>query len=644
VGTVSGRADLAPGRAPLLLALVCASLGLGAWAAFDVGFVLVSVTPKAPFSLVLFSLLLATAAAVPLGMAAWAATFGRAALAARASFVVAFTLGGGLVLGTLVNRFWLPGLYHPVSLLADLLVLGASFAAAALLARALRPPLKLSPPTLLLLAVWAVPFAIAAIDSGKREAWRERAVAPSVGAAGERAAGSSKKNVLMIVADSLRADALEEAIEDGSAPALAEIARGGTSFSKAYSQSSWTKPSVATLLTGQYPHTHGAEGRNDALPEQMQTLAEVLSEAGYRTAVFSANPWVSPTFGFGQGVADFVESEPGGDPSRLLAFVRVVQAAERFVGAPLARPVALLRRHLGLLAPHRTNCERDEELVSVGLSWLRAQPGTPFFAYFHLMSTHLPYEPHPRAPKVDRTRQLAAQRDRSVLAPQEQVFVRDDYRGTVRSVDRTIGRLMNTLRDLGLYDRTLVVVTADHGDEIYEHARLGHGKTLYPEVVRVPLLVSLPGVVPAAGIIDRPASGVDVLPTVLGLLELGAPPDGPGRALAFDGAAGAADGGERVYMLLRREGGLSVASVVDGGFQYIESESPGAAGQVVRELYDLSRDPEAVRNIWNEQSIVARRMEEELRSLRAAAKRQGKRDARIDDQTRERLRSLGYAD
>lgn len=641
---MSGRGDLASGRAHILPALVCALVGIGVWAAFDVGFVLVSVTPKAPFSLVLFSLLLAAAIALPLGMAAWAVTLRKAALAPRASFVVTFTLGGAVALGTLMNRFWLPGAYHPLSLVADLLVLAALFGAALLLARALGPPLKLSRPVLLALAVWAVAFAIAAIGSGKREAWRERAVAPSQGTAGKSAGESSQKNVLMIVVDSLRADALEEALEDGSAPALAEIARGGTIFSKAYSQSSWTKPSVATLLTGQYPHAHGAEGRNDALPEQLQTLAEVLSQVGYRTAVFSANPWVSPTFGFGQGVADFMESEPGGDPSRLLAFVRVVQAAERFAGVPLARPVAVLRRRLGLLSPHRTNCERDEELVSVGLSWLRSQPDTPFFAYFHLMSTHLPYEPHPRAPKVERTRQLAAQRDRSVLTPREQVLVREDYRGTVRLVDRTIERLVNTLRDLGLHDRTLVVVTADHGDEMYEHASLGHGKTLYPEVVRVPLLVSLPGVVPAARIIDRPASGVDVVPTVLGLLQIGVRPGGPGRALIFDGAAHAAHGPERVYMLLRREGGLSVASLVDGGFQYIESESPGAAGQVVRELYDLSRDPGAERNIWNEQSPVARRLEEELRSLRAAAKRQRKRDARIDDQTRERLRSLGYVD
>lgn len=641
---MSGRGDLAPGRSDLLAALACALAGTGVWAAFDVGFVLVSVTPKAPFSLVLLSLLLAAAVSVPLGVAAWGATLRSTASAARVSFVVAFTVGGVVVLGTLVNRLWLPGLYHPLSLFADFLLFGLLFSAALLLARALIHPLKLSRPVLLALWVWVVPFAIAAIDSGKGEAWRERAVAPSQGAAGKSARGSSKKNVLMIVADSLRADALEEAMEDGSAPALAEIARTGASFSNAYSQSSWTKPSVATLLTGQYPDTHGAEGRNDALPEQMQTLGEVLSDAGYRTAVFSANPWVSPTFGFGQGVGYFLESEPGGDPSRLLAFVRVVQAADRFVGVPLATPAALLRRHLGLLSPHRTNCERDEELVSVALSWLRSKPHTPFFVYLHLMSTHLPYEPHPRAPKVHRTRQLAAQRDRSVLTPQEQVLVREDYRGTVRLVDRTIQRLIDTLRDLGLYDRTLVVVTADHGDEMYEHASLGHGKTLYPEVVRIPLLVSLPGVVPAARIVRRPASGVDVLPTVVGLLEIGVDLAGPGRELIFDAAADAADRGARVYMLLRREGGLSVASLVDGGFQYIESESPGAAGQVVRELYDLSRDPGAVRNIWNEQSVVARRMEEELRSLRAAAKRQGKRDARIDDQTRERLRSLGYLD
>lgn len=320
-------------------------------------------------------------------------------------------------------------------------------------------------------------------------------------------ASSRRPSLLFICVDTLRADRLScYGAEQLTSPAIDALAARGTRYAKAFAPSPWTWPSTASLLTGLSPPEHGVQdAQTGYLSPELTTLAEVLQAGGATTAAISTNPLVSANRGFGQGFEEF-----------------------------------------------RMRPWRDaHEVAPEALAWLEQNAGRRFFLYLHLTDPHLPYEPEPDLAarfagvgpiEYDREaeRSLALQvekllratnteRERLVPILERRLGL---YDAEVAGVDRQVGRILAKLAELGR-DDVLVVVTSDHGEEFLEHGLLGHGKQLWDESVRVPLILAGPGV--AAGrVVEHAVEARSVGATLLPLLDSAPPATMRGPGLAFE--------------------------------------------------------------------------------------------------------------
>jgi arylsulfatase A-like enzyme len=359
-------------------------------------------------------------------------------------------------------------------------------------------------------------------------------------------------NVVLVVIDTLRRDHLAAyGYARETTPVLSAIAREGTRFD-ALSPSSWTKPATASLLTGLHPLRHQTFGRVDRLPDSAVTLAERLSAFGYDTLGLSANGWVARAFGFAQGFRRFVE-EP----------------VER------AHAVDLVRQ------------------VQPDIARLRE----PFFLYAHFVDPHLPYDPSTDwrgEPLVGSRPVELAEVDATHSGARPAALLRrarDLYDGEVRGADSGLGMIIESLRRRGVLERTLVVVTADHGEELQEHGRMSHGQTLYSEVLDVPLVLSGPGV--PRGRHFGGASLLDVVPTVLALVHrpLADTADLDGRSLlpALHRRASP----ERSFLAhLDFIDGRALA-LQQGSQKIVLMQQPFA-----KQVFDLANDPAEQRNLF----------------------------------------------
>lgn len=308
----------------------------------------------------------------------------------------------------------------------------------------------------------------------------------------EREATPSHSNVVLYLVDTLRADRLGCYGEPRPvSPRLDAFAAEAVLFEDALSQSSWTKASMASVLTGLIPSAHGVNGPRDRLPEDLPTLTRILHRAGYRTAAVVANSFVTEPFGFAEGFDHFV--------------------------------------YLPDLARSREVMDRVE-------AWLEAAAGDgrPFFLYVHSIDPHAPYDPPPDlrrrfAPRVEdpEAGSVAALYELVRGAPPAPETAGDLgalYAAEIAAEDRQLGRFLDLLQGRGLYDDSLILFTSDHGEAFSEHGSWSHGQTLYAEVLRVPLLLRLPGGEGAGRRIPAPVQGVDLLPTVLDSVGLPPPP------------------------------------------------------------------------------------------------------------------------
>jgi hypothetical protein len=294
--------------------------------------------------------------------------------------------------------------------------------------------------------------------------------------------------MVVVSIDTLRADAAE-----GMA-SFQRLAARGALWRRAMSTSSWTMPALGTLQTGLMPSAHGAtcleDGHCQGLSPDVPTLAEELAAAGWVTAAVVSNPWVGTGTAFNRGFATFLDS--GHAMSRLLV-----------AGPPWG--------------PHRQD---DMRAVDAALGWLEHAPARGFYLWVHLMGEHMPYE-HSSLPDMQA---LDPVRLRSGYPPSdaEKKRVRDAYQGEVAYTDRQVMRLLDALDARGILDHGVVVLTADHGEELWDHGGIEHGHSHHGEVVDVALALVAPGVAP--GERSGVASLLDVAPTLRAIAGL--PPHG----------------------------------------------------------------------------------------------------------------------
>ena len=416
-------------------------------------------------------------------------------------------------------------------------------------------------------------------------------------------------NLLFIVIDTLRADRLSGyGYARPTSPLLDAIASRGVRFARQLSQSSWTKCSMASLWTSTLPVRTRITRFDSVIPAAAHMPAEILREAGFRTAGIWRNGWVAPSFGFGQGFEIY----------------------DRPVSA---RPPASVRRDNPTVQEGGT----DEDGIRAAIEFLRVQgAGERWFLYLHMMDVH------------EYTYDEDSARFGSTYS--------DVYDNAVLRVNLLLDRLFGELAGRGLLDHTLVAIVSDHGEAFGEHGAEGHARNVYREVTVVPWIVSFPFRLEPGLVIDSHTTNLDVWPTLLDLLGLPIPDGIDGRSRVSEILAAArgesAPADDRpVYAHLdqfwgQREAPVTpTVAVVEGNYRYIETALPRGATPR-EELFDDTSDARERRDLLASDPERGAHLRELAHGYLATApapwaEQTGKLE--LNELELNQLRALGYA-
>ncbi|RRJ29478.1 sulfatase [Halocatena pleomorpha] len=304
-----------------------------------------------------------------------------------------------------------------------------------------------------------------------------------------------KKNIVLLSVDALRADHLTcYGYGERTTPNIDTLASNSLHFENAYSTSSHTREAVPSILTGRHP--------TNAIVEDFSLDSETIATSVADTHIsgaFHSNPYVSRAYGFDTDFDKFYDDMYLGR-SRLFALAQ--RALDRFVfnrGEYHARAEEINRRSLDWID------SLDDE--------------NPFFLWNHYMDVHGPYNPpfeSSRISKVDAQR-LYDRLAKGAPSKEDVRLAKNLYDGEIRYVDAWIGQFLDQLRKRDLFEQSLIVLTADHGDLFGEHGRYAHPRFVYPELTRVPMIVSTPNVAP--NVINNVVSTLDIFPTMLDFLD-----------------------------------------------------------------------------------------------------------------------------
>jgi len=425
--------------------------------------------------------------------------------------------------------------------------------------------------------------------------------------------GAAEANLVIIVADAARADHLSAlGYKRETTPQLRRFFSEGVLFTEAYAPAADTKASVASLFTSQYPDTHGVIGRLAGLGPDGSTLAECMRASGRTTAAFSANPYLSASFGFARGFDSFFE---------------------------VFREVDIMPMGVGQVD--------GAVVLKSAVGWLRAHREESFFAYCHFLEPHAPYAP----PFAYRQRFHAS----DAPSVSDEML---DYDANLAYVDDLIGRLLEAMDQLGLLDRSVVIFLADHGEAFGEHGVYRHERVAYQEMVHIPVAFRLPPRCRAPGQARAEVFPLtDVMPTLLDLFQI-APPhtmQGHSRLRLLAGEEEA----EPAFAVSRARGDDWTGGVERPEQVSYALRGPdytlllGARGQQV-ELYHRGTDPAERRNLAQRQPRAVKRLHRQFRSWAATQRARppvlrggtvfvsDTRRVVVDEKTRQHLRALGY--
>jgi arylsulfatase A-like enzyme len=465
------------------------------------------------------------------------------------------------------------------------------------------------------------------------------------------AADSSKPNVLLLTLDTVRADHLSlYGYQRNTTPHLAELSREATVFSHATAAGDMTITSHAAILTGTYASWNGARPHQSAsgngvpLSDKYPTLAEILSEHGYSTAAVVANSgFLTREWGFDRGF-QFFDARGA---------VRMMPPRKEYLLRYGVRPVL-----------HRVIDTADFDMMflrageinreAYGLLDRLRSSRRPFFLFLNYMDAHSPYAPPPQFDQL-----YPAERDLSIpdarygelfdqlaegrgqMSEKERQHYISQYDGGIAYMDAEIGRLIDGLKQRGLYENTLLIIVSDHGEAFGERNLVGHGLSVNEDQVDVPLIVKYPGNNRGQRVEER-VDHTDLLPTVLDVTGISPPQFLQGFSLR--GGVGNANR-KLISESFPGSGLISLNSkfnrieraIYSGNFKYIDS----TAGK--HELYDVSTDPAEVHNLCSVDAVPCSSMRHDLEEWEKATPKTVSHGKPLDPQTLERLRSLGYA-
>ncbi len=426
------------------------------------------------------------------------------------------------------------------------------------------------------------------------------------------------RGVIVLVIDTIRQDAFPTFRPDSRVqmPAYDALAKESLVFENAYTTAPWTKPSVASILTGLYPSSHGAQSEEAKLTSKLTLLSEVLKASGFKTGLFSANGYVSDYFGFTQGWDDYVNF------------------------------------------PRNKERTQADNVYARALEWVKSVPaGQRFFLYVQTVDPHVPYQtPGRHLSKYLKERydgylgsavtgeELADYNEgKTKMSSADRSYLAAMYDAELSYHDEYMGKFVEDLRHFDLLDDTLLVVTNDHGEEIFDHGKLDHGQSLYDELIRAPMLIRHPQLV-GVGRHAPPVSNVDLAPTIYDAMDVRPPADLQGRSLLPAAQGGVAP--SPAFAVSERQD--LQRSIRFGPYKLIVSSEGDT------ELYDLRKDRGERRNLARYRPVALRACEthlfEALRVPRALERPNGMaavvryeaEEAKIDRDLMEHLQALGY--
>ncbi|HPR62678.1 MAG TPA: sulfatase [Thermoanaerobaculia bacterium] len=426
--------------------------------------------------------------------------------------------------------------------------------------------------------------------------------------------------VIVITIDTLRADHLScYGYPRDTSPSLDAFARSeAVRFKEAYACSSWTLPSMMSFFTSLTPPQHGVEDRGTRLNPIVPTLATAFKVQGWNTSAFITHIYVSHIYGFEKGFDEFLE--------------------------------------LSIDWNYREGQQlRADQLNEAVFPWLESHGKQKYFLYLHYFDPHFPYDPPSpydekfSDPGYDGEADgsigyLLSYLDRTRLMSNEDLQqVVGLYDGEIAYADHHIGRLFSRLKELDLWQDSLIVVMADHGEEFQDHGSVHHIRTLYQEVVHVPLLIKLPGR-PSSSlrkVVPERISLLDLGPTILRLSNLSAPPSFSGRP--FDSLMREPGKDRTIYARTRRHAS-DKAAIIRQRFKLIH---PFGTNHDPEELYDLREDPGEQRSLLQDKTEVADQLRKEIEDYMNpdGSFRAGERDQVVlSEEQKKHLSSLGYLD
>lgn len=418
-------------------------------------------------------------------------------------------------------------------------------------------------------------------------------------------------NVIFVVIDTLRADRLPcYGYERNTSPILCQLADSGVRFARATSESSWTKTSMASILTATYPVSHGILRSQHAIPEEATLPAEIFRDAGYFTSGIWRNGWVEANFGFGQGFDIYNRPVPGATPEQ---------------------------RQMRTVSSYRL-AGSDLDITNTATEFLRTAKNRRFFLYLHYMDVH--------------------QYVYDGSADFGTTFS-DLYDNAIHWVDRNIGALVGELQARGLMDKTILVIGSDHGEAFLEHGSEGHARNLYTEVIDVPLILVLPFRLEEGIVVNERVGNVDIFPTVLDLVGLDPLPGAQGESRVPEiEAAGRGQGpsladwkdaGDRpVFSELDLTWGrpdkvpTPLVAATRGPWRFMaQSEGFTPARE---QLFDHRDDPGEQRDLSPDDPSTAADLRATVEAYRAlpAAPWGSPREVHLDEFRLQQLRALGY--
>lgn len=455
------------------------------------------------------------------------------------------------------------------------------------------------------------------------------------------------QRVILLTIDTLRADRLScYGYERLTSPNIDRLAAGGTRFANAQVPRGSTFPSLTTILTGKYPVTHGVRRNGAILPADHEILPEMLGHEGFATGGFFRNMIKAPNRGFDARV-------------------------------PIASTA------------NQTAAELDREATDRALAWIEEHHEESFFVWLHLYDPHKPYAPDSEFNRfVDPAFEFEIPKDydqreetgriveaehtpldkylqyvmgnKVDLTEDELAYVNALYDGEVLTVDKQVGRVLDALEELGIAEETLLVLTSDHGEELYErNYYFYHANSIYQSVLHVPLIVSYPSVIPGGRVVEEVVEAVDIAPTILeltGTTEAGDGIEGESLVPLMNGARqptsiAYAEWGEEAG---RENPRRPIYAIRDGRWKYIfnpDEVHPGLPPLAdydatyfigKEELYDLATDPDERHNKIDEERARADDFRQRLQAW-AKEKEAGGSSSELTLESIIELLKLGYA-